>query len=50
MAFVATSLVPTEFSAISPEPTAFAAISLAVIELLTISVVPTALASRTDTK
>ena len=46
IALVAISDVPTEFSAISLEPTAFAAISLAVIELLTISVVPTALASN----
>ena len=50
IALVAISDVPTAFAAISLEPTAFAAISLAVIELLTISVVPTAFASNTETR
>ena len=49
IAFVATSEVPTAFAAISDVPTALAAISLAVIELLTISVVPTAFASSVET-
>ena len=48
-AFVAISEVPTAFSAISEVPTALAATSLAVIELDTISVVPTALASSVAT-
>ena len=48
-AFVANSLVPILFAATSEVPTAFAATSLAVIELLTISVVPTALASSEAT-
>ena len=50
IAFVATSEEPTAFAAISDVPTALAAISLAVMELLTISVVPTAFASSVETR
>ena len=48
-ALVAICRVSTALSAISDEPTALAAISLAVIELLTISVDPTAFASSVET-